>query len=213
MTLPCRCRPSALATDDSWLATLLAELASTLRSRIRSHCTSFPTSSLDDTPDLQAMLQDGSYPISDRLDSALSTRSARSSMGTPVNQTTVKSNKRHIASLNSSFSPVTLLDSEVSQVSLVATRLHWTAVMVWGLEQMTSNRHGLRTSQQEIANWASKLVTVVSLKRRRRSGLQRARGEHLLALVSHLRDLTTEITTSRCRDVKDFGWLKHLRYK
>jgi hypothetical protein len=110
------------------------------------------------------------------------------------------------------FNPVALLDTELSQVALVATRLHWTAVMVWGLEQMTSNRHGLRTSQQEIATWTSKLTTVISMKRRRRTTLQRGRGEHLFALASHLKDLTNEISASRCRDIKDFGWLKHLRY-
>lgn len=113
---------------------------------------------------------------------------------------------------SSSFNPLVILDTEPCQICLLAARLHWTATIVWALEQARDNRHSLRSAQQEIQSWTAKAhAGIVSKKRNKRTSLQQAKAQSLLTLMMHLKDQTNDILLSRCRDTMDFGWLKHIR--
>lgn len=109
------------------------------------------------------------------------------------------------------FSP-TALDTEVAQIGLLATRLHWTAVIASGIEQVRVNRFALRSAHQEVTTWANKVMSsAAARKRARTSGLVQHKMQALVTLLLHLRDLSEELLTSRCRDLSDFNWQKQLR--
>lgn len=116
------------------------------------------------------------------------------------------------APVGEGFNPASLVDGEVAQIGLLATRLHWTAVIASGIEQVRVNRFALRSAHQEVTVWANKVMSsAAARKRARTSGLMQQKMQALVTLLLHLRDLSEELLTSRCRDLTDFNWQKQLR--
>lgn len=212
-----------------WASQLIEELGVTLRGRIQSLC--------DDLIDDDAAGSDEDFTDDERsrTSSAATSdqglvRAMTPDLGNSMNTSfkgpphVVKGRRGSLLAQQTSFqarakggfsgtfNPLVTLDTEATQICLLATRLHWTATLVWALEQAKDNRHSLRAAQQEIHSWASKAYNAIVSKRKgKRSQLQQSKAQALVVLMMHLRDQTNEVLASRCRDTLEFGWLKHIR--
>lgn len=110
------------------------------------------------------------------------------------------------------FNPAQVLESETAQIGQLVTRLHWTALLASGIDQLRINRFAIRAAHQDVSGWASKvLASTAARKRSRGSHLVQLKVQSMVTLVLYLRDLSEELISGRVRDLQDFNWQKHLR--
>ncbi|EDQ92908.1 uncharacterized protein MONBRDRAFT_22149 [Monosiga brevicollis MX1] len=111
------------------------------------------------------------------------------------------------------FNALQSLNSEPLQMTLMALRLHWTALLVWALELMSANRNGLKSAMSELSSWIHKVTSSSFFRKRGRKTAQQVfKMQAVLVLLTHFRELTNDLASVRCRDLSDFHWIKHPRW-
>ncbi|EGD79261.1 hypothetical protein PTSG_09985 [Salpingoeca rosetta] len=205
----------------TWLSALLSQISRSLRDKILGACTGLPESvatlddtirtPLDQTAPKRASSASGGHNGS-RPGSVDRSRPPSSSMrNPPTNLATTGYQKPR--TIGENFSPLQSAETEVNQVSILATRLYWTSTMALGIDQVRVNRFALRSAQHDIVTWCNKMVTAGMVKKKiKKSQLAQLKYQTVVTLLLHLRDLSDEILNARCRDLSDFAWLKQLRW-
>eukprot|EP00049_Salpingoeca_infusionum_P010521 m.181684 g.181684 ORF g.181684 m.181684 type:complete len:5518 (-) comp14663_c1_seq3:1709-18262(-) len=182
----------------TWLPALEEAIDEAIQAQIMSACSNLPDTSA----------------ILDADASLAGTTSAHNLVEGLRGESSHERSQRRPKSAAMLFSPMVSIESDITQVAHVATRMFWTAAMLMGIDQVRVNRFALRSAQQDIHTWCSKVVSACTGARRktRRKALSRKKLQTLFTLLLHLRDVTDEIVALRCRDTNDFSWLKQLRW-
>jgi len=109
-------------------------------------------------------------------------------------------------------------DNEIStcQAETIFLRLFWTAMTAQAIEKVKLYRHAHMDAKENmddiVTRLASDLTKKIASFRKDGSAMVIQKLQSLLTVTLHLREVTEMVASARCKDVNDFGWLRHCRY-
>jgi len=109
-------------------------------------------------------------------------------------------------------------DSDIStcQAETIFLRLFWTAMTAQAIEKVKLYRHAHMDAKENmddiVARFTSDLTRKIANFRKDGSAMAIQKLQSLLTVTLHLREVTEMVASARCKDVNDFGWLRHCRY-
>ena len=109
-------------------------------------------------------------------------------------------------------------DNDVStcQAETIFLRLFWTAMTAQAIVKVKLYRHAHMDAKENmddiVARFSSDLTRKIATFRKDGSAMAIQKLQSLLTVALHLREVTEMVASARCKDVNDFGWLRHCRY-
>ena len=102
-----------------------------------------------------------------------------------------------------------------SQVSRAFLRLFWTKMTARAIERVKLHRHAYMDAKDVIDSLIQKFTSDLTKKLpiRTSNRVAATKLQGLVTLALHLRENSDTVASSRCKDLNDFGWLRHCRYE